>query len=68
VLRRRGLPYLRDCDPMTGAVIKASKSTAVRYEHDHPGRPWALKYPERPETPAEIESDVVEYLRQQYQV
>jgi transposase InsO family protein len=37
VLRRRGLPYLRDCDPMTGAVIKASKSTAVRYEHDHPG-------------------------------
>jgi transposase InsO family protein len=37
VLRRRGIPYLRDCDPMTGAVIKASKSTAVRYEHAHPG-------------------------------
>lgn len=37
VLRRRGIPYLRDCDPMTGVVIKASKSTAVRYEHDRPG-------------------------------
>ena len=37
VLRRRRIPYLRDCDPMTGAVIKASKSTAVRYEHDRPG-------------------------------
>ena len=37
VLSRRGVPYLRDCDPMTGALIRASKSTAVRYEHDRPG-------------------------------
>ena len=37
VLRRRGMPYLRDCDPMTGAVIRASKSTAVRYERARPG-------------------------------
>ena len=37
VLRRRKVPYLRDCDPMTGALIRASKSTAVRYEHPHPG-------------------------------
>jgi transposase InsO family protein len=37
ILRRRGEPYLRDCDPMTGVVIKASKTTAVRYERDRPG-------------------------------
>jgi transposase InsO family protein len=37
VLRRRGMPYLRDCDPMTGAVIRASKSSAIRYERDRPG-------------------------------
>jgi transposase InsO family protein len=37
VLNRRGLPHLRDCDPMTGVVIRASKSTAVRYERDRPG-------------------------------
>lgn len=37
VLRRRGVPYLRDCDPMTGAVIRSSKSTAVRYERARPG-------------------------------
>ncbi|OCB44308.1 transposase [Mycobacterium malmoense] len=37
ILRRQGEPYLRDCDPMTGALIKASKATAVRYERDHPG-------------------------------
>ena len=37
VLRRRGMPYLCDCDPMTGAVIRASKSTAVRYERARPG-------------------------------
>ena len=30
-------PILRDCDPMTGAVIRASKTTAVRYERDRPG-------------------------------
>ncbi|BBZ69044.1 IS481 family transposase [Mycobacterium paraseoulense] len=37
ILRRHGQPYLRDCDPMTGAVIKAAKATAVRYERDRPG-------------------------------
>ncbi|KKC05575.1 IS481 family transposase [Mycobacterium nebraskense] len=37
VLRRRGIPYLRDCDPMTGMVIRSSKATAVRYERTRPG-------------------------------
>ena len=31
------MPYLRECDPLTGEVIRASKTTAVRYERDHPG-------------------------------
>lgn len=35
--RRRQMPYLRDCDPLTGTVIRASKTTAVRYERDRPG-------------------------------
>ena len=37
VLRRRGMPLLRDLDPLTGQVIRASKATAVRYERDRPG-------------------------------
>ncbi|WP_370331310.1 IS481 family transposase [Mycolicibacterium hippocampi] len=37
ILRRRDVAYLRDCDPMTGAVIKASKATARRYERERPG-------------------------------
>jgi transposase InsO family protein len=37
VLRRHNVPYLRDCDPMTGEVIRASKTTAVRYERARPG-------------------------------
>lgn len=37
VLRRNGVPYLHECDPMTGEVIRASKTTAVRYERDRPG-------------------------------
>ena len=37
ILRRHRMPYLRECDPLTGEVIRASKTTAVRYEHDHPG-------------------------------
>lgn len=37
ILRRHQLPYLRECDPLTGAVIRASKTTAVRYERDRPG-------------------------------
>jgi transposase InsO family protein len=37
ILRRHGEPYLRDCDPMTGVLIKASKTTAMRYERARPG-------------------------------
>lgn len=37
ILRRHQLPYLRECDPLTGEVIRASKTTAVRYEHAYPG-------------------------------
>jgi len=37
VLRRHHLPYLRELDPVPGAVIRASKTTAVRYERAHPG-------------------------------
>jgi transposase len=37
ILRRHGVPYLRECDPITGEVIRSSKQTAVRYERDLPG-------------------------------
>jgi transposase InsO family protein len=37
VLARRGAPRLASLDPMTGAVIRASKATAVRYERSRPG-------------------------------
>lgn len=37
VLRRHRLPYLHELDPLTGAVIRSSKATAVRYERDRPG-------------------------------
>lgn len=37
ILRRNGVPYLRECDPLTGEVIRASKTTAVRYEREVPG-------------------------------
>ena len=37
ILRRHEVAYLRECDPMTGQVIRASKTTAVRYERDRPG-------------------------------
>ena len=37
ILRRHGVPYLRELDPLTGAPIRSSKVTAVRYEHDKPG-------------------------------
>lgn len=37
VLRRHQVPYLRDCDPLTGEPIRSPKSTAVRYEKDRPG-------------------------------
>ena len=32
ILRRHGVPRLATCDPMTGEVIRASKTAAVRYE------------------------------------
>ena len=37
ILRRARVPYLAQCDPVTGELIRASKQTAVRYEHAHPG-------------------------------
>lgn len=37
ILRRHGMPYLRECDPLTGEVIRASKTTSVRYERERPG-------------------------------
>jgi transposase InsO family protein len=37
ILRRYQVPYLHECDPLTGQVIRSSKATAVRYEHDHAG-------------------------------
>jgi transposase InsO family protein len=37
VLARHGVPRLAALDPITGAVIKASKHTAVRYERARPG-------------------------------
>jgi transposase InsO family protein len=37
ILRRHAVPYLRECDPMTGEVIRSSKQTAQRYERERPG-------------------------------
>ena len=37
ILNRRGMPPLKCLDPMTGEVIRASKTTAVRYERSRPG-------------------------------
>jgi transposase InsO family protein len=37
ILRRHQMPYLHQCDPITGEVIRASKLTAVRYERSRPG-------------------------------
>lgn len=37
ILKRRGIPRLSDCDPLTGELIRASKTTAVRYERQRPG-------------------------------
>ncbi len=37
ILRRHDVPRLAICDPMTGEVIRASKTTAVRYERARPG-------------------------------
>jgi transposase InsO family protein len=37
ILRRHQMPYLAECDPLTGVPIRASKQTTVRYERDRPG-------------------------------
>lgn len=37
ILRRNDVPRLCHCDPLTGEVIRASKTTAVRYERERPG-------------------------------
>lgn len=37
ILRRNGIPRLHECDPLTGEVIRASKTTTVRYERARPG-------------------------------
>jgi len=37
VLRRYQTPLLRELDPVTGTVIRATRRSAQRYEHDHPG-------------------------------
>jgi transposase InsO family protein len=37
ILRRHNVPRLAECDPLTGVVIRASKTTTVRYERDRPG-------------------------------
>ena len=37
VLRRHHTPLLRELDPVTGTVIRATRRSANRYEHDHPG-------------------------------
>ncbi len=37
ILARAGLPRLAELDPMTGERIRASKTTAIRYERARPG-------------------------------
>lgn len=37
ILRRHDVPRLCECDPLTGEVIRASKTTTVRYERSRPG-------------------------------
>ena len=37
ILRRHQVPRLVECDPLTGERIRASKTTAVRYERERPG-------------------------------
>lgn len=37
ILRRHGVPRLSECDPLTGEVVRASRSTATRYERGRPG-------------------------------
>ncbi|MFV0372503.1 IS481 family transposase [Microbacterium sp.] len=37
ILARHHMPHLADLDPMTGEIIRTSKTTAVRYERERPG-------------------------------
>lgn len=37
ILLRHHIPPLAWLDPITGALIRATKATAHRYEHEHPG-------------------------------
>jgi transposase InsO family protein len=37
ILRRRRVPRLAECDPLTGAPIRASRRTTTRYEHPYAG-------------------------------
>jgi transposase InsO family protein len=37
VLRRHRTPLLRELDPVTGQVIRATRHSANRYEHEYPG-------------------------------
>jgi transposase len=37
ILRRHDVPRLAELDPLTGTIIRASKTTAVRYERARPG-------------------------------
>lgn len=37
ILRRHQVPYLAECDPLTGMVIRASRQTTTRYERAIPG-------------------------------
>jgi transposase InsO family protein len=37
ILRRHDVPRLNECDPLTGEIIRSSKTTAIRYERDRPG-------------------------------
>lgn len=37
ILTRHATPLLRECDSLTGTVIRASRRSANRYEHPYPG-------------------------------
>ena len=37
ILRRHDRPRLADCDPVTGELIRATRSSGRRYEHPEPG-------------------------------
>jgi len=47
-------------DPGAGRVA----GIRSRWDTLHPGRTWAEKFPPRAETQADIQNDVMEYLRQ----